>query len=78
MVRTSRKNFSGWLRARRETALANLESRLALPDKEFRNTTKRLWNSIPNADNKKLLDEHRVYLKNQVEILKERLKRTDY
>ncbi len=74
MVRTSRKNFPGHFKRRREVALARLEERLAMDDKEFRNTCKRFRKCPPNAENKKKLDAHRKWLRGQVDILKEKLK----
>ena len=75
MRKRTRRKFPDWVRARKETALENLEKRLAMPDKEFRNTTKRFSKLPPNAQNKKELDNHRRWVKNQIEILKEKLKK---
>jgi len=76
MRKRTRKNFPGWIKARREVVLARFKERLAMPDKEFRNTCKKFHKCSPNAENKKDLDTHRSWLKGQVEILIEKLKRS--
>lgn len=68
------KNFPGRVKLRRQTALTRLKEKLAMPIKELTKVSKRFYNTTPNVDATKDIEEYRKELMRQVGVLEERIK----